>query len=147
MSGRGCRCGGNCCSGGTRPFLPIDTPPRTTRLPSSSLVGLSWSADLGQATTPVPRPFAQFQSSTFPQSLPSAVGPAAIAPRFGFSVNDYSPVDHWVQRQRAELGSGTRVIAQPFARGAKGPRRIRGRVIPYPPTNPVWRSISGRLVN
>lgn len=143
---RGCNCGGGCCSGGTRPFLPIDTPPRTTRLPASALVGLSWSADLGQTTTPVPRPWTQFQSAVFPTMHGSNVGPAAIAPRFGFSVNGFSPVDHWFQRQRAELSPGTRVIAQPFARGAKGPQRVRGRVIPYPPTNPVWQSITGRLL-
>lgn len=129
--------------------LPIDMPPRPSRLPATVLKGLFYESDFGTMTTPVPRPWTPFQSEVFPLVHPSAVGPAFIAPKYGVAINDYSPVPH---RRGGELMSTVlpvptirpvRILnARSTTDGMPG-RRSRGVVYPQPPVNPTWASAFG----
>lgn len=133
--------------------LPIDTPPIVSRLPRSALVGLSWEFDAGTIETPIPRPFTQYQSTVFPNSHPSSVGPAAIRPRYGYSQNDYSPIGHrlgGVIMEGRPAVPVTRTVYAGRGRGSLGRSsgRVRGAVTPFPPANPAWRDMfSNALVD
>lgn len=128
------------------PFLPIDTPPVTTRLPASALVGLSWEFDPGEIHTPVSRPWTQYQSTVFPNVHPSSVGPDFIAPRYGYSENHYSPVAHRLGGVLMERNPPPPIVRPQF-RGhgrrslGRSTGRIRGAVTPFPAVNPSWRSM------
>lgn len=126
-------------------FLPFDTPPRPSTLPAVVLRGLSWDAQLGTEITPVPRPFTQTQSEAFPLFHNSAVGPAGIKPRIGYSINDWSPSSHWLSRSHRETAM-PRAGVNLFTGVAKGRRRLRGRVTEFPYTSPLWPNLAGRLV-
>lgn len=127
------------------PYLPIDTPPRPTTLPPSALRGLIYEATLS-GTAPVPRPSTPYQSKTFPLAMQSNAGPAAIGTREGIAINNYSPVGHFRAGQIMEQNGAVPITRAAFANSAKGFRRMRGRAIPFPFTQPQWLTPGGRLV-
>lgn len=130
------------------PHLPIDTPPRPSKLPPIVLTGLSWEHDAGTTDTHVGRPWTPYVApGHFPLVMPSAAGPASIRPSYGFSLNRYSPVPHVRNAEAMEtrpVGRTTRLV---YAGVAKGTQRVRGQVIPSPPVTQTWRNVfTGRQV-
>lgn len=134
------------------PFLPIDSPPRTSRLPASALVGLEWEADLGTLTTPVSRPWSQYITPDhFPYALPSSVGPAGIHPRYGFSRNLFvsgTTTRAMARKMEDRPARPVEIIAR-IVQPARGPGRtgrVRGKVAPSPAVNPTWVSMFGNRI-
>lgn len=130
------------------PHLPIDTPPRCSRLPQVALTGLSWEYDPGTIETPIGRPFTQYESPAFPLVRSSQGGPAAIRPKYGFSINRYSPVPHRGAAELMEHRPAVPAVNRRAPLASQGFRRVHGQVMPQPAVNQTWRNVfTGRMVD
>ncbi len=80
---------------------PLDTPPFSRVLGTGSVRGLAFRASNGEVASPIEKVWVRWLSTAFPWVFSSpAGGMSAIWPRYGYSVNNYTPTTRWAARAR-----------------------------------------------